>query len=182
MAILKKREAAILITVLLIILGIFVGSRADLNKLRDAAESYFTGDPASGIIGIKDDLADCAEAAYSLTIVAARSLSENDEGLLACRSYCEELKNAEDASLAFAANQKLGAALSELIDRLSERELSYTDTDYVRSLYDQYQSGNLIIARSKYNDEASAFNGLLRRFPTFLCAKLAFVKDLPLYE
>lgn len=170
---LKNRNVAIAITVVVILLSILGGSHRSLLAAAYSAERYFDD--------IQRDLDTRIGLASNLQVVAERYLSPDDSALLDLESAIDALSNAETANEKAKANQNLTAATERMHLVLNGLYLglSATDERYCTQIRTDLASYNQIIGHSKYNDKVDTYNTeVLGAFPANVLAQLTGVPKL----
>ncbi len=177
--ILKNKTFAVIICALLVFMGIFMGVRRPIGNMKDDALEYFYGN--GEIIGIKEDLYDKSETAYSLTSIAKKYMDEDEAVIKDLIDACEEVKKSDSPEEAYEANMKMDGCYGKLKETLDGMKLSQKDKDYNYSLLSQYNSSDLVILHSEYNTLAKEVNDTLSKFPTNILSKIAFVGKMEYY-
>ena len=170
---LKNRNVAIVITVIVIVLSILGGSHRSLLAAAYSAERHFDD--------IQRDLDTRIGLASNLHVVADRYLSPDDPDLLVLESAIDELRNAQTANEKAKANQNLTAATEHMHLKLQGLYLglSVTDDRYCTQIRTDLASYNQIIGHSKYNEKVDQYNAeVLGRFPANILAQLTGVPKL----
>ncbi len=184
MKFLQNRTVAIILCIVMIVGAVSIGGSRSLGKLRDEAESILISGTENNDMGIDYDLDARIGSAKNLIIVAERYLASDDALILACEDAITELENAETFPEKYATNVKLTEACDALNQKLNSMNLSEEDVRYNANIKTELDSRNSIIGHvyDAYNESAGEFNDLLKKFPTNLISKIAFVDSLDLYE
>lgn len=168
---LKNRNVAIVITVVVILLSILGGSHRSLLAAAHSAERYFDD--------IQRDLDTRIGLASNLQVVAERYLLPNDDALEELDTAIDTLRNAQTANEKAKANQNLTAATERMDLALQHELLSATDERYRQQLRTDLASYNQIISHSRYNEKVDNYNtNVLGKFPANVLAKLTGVPPL----
>ena len=168
---LKNRNVAIAITVVVILLSIFGGSHRSLIAASYSAEKNFTS--------IQQDLDTRIGLASNLQVVASRYLLPGDAALVELEQAIDTLSNAKTANDKAKANQNLTAATERMDIELQGMALSATDERYRAQIRIDLASYNQIIGHSKYNELVERYNTeILGKFPANVLAKLTGVPEL----
>lgn len=168
---LKNRNVAIAITVVVILLSILGGSHRSLLAAAYSAERYFDD--------IQRDLDTRIGLASNLQVVAGRYLFPDDDALVELQTAINALSNAETANEKAKANQNLTAATERMDLVLQNAALSAADDRYRIQIRTDLASYNQIIGHSKYNDKVDTYNAeILGAFPANVLAQLTGVPKL----
>ena len=157
-----------------------MGVRGPFSDMKDDALVYFYGTEEE--IGIKQDLADKVETAYSLMSVAKRYISEDDSLVTDLTDACVKVQDAEDPLQAYEANLEMDECYYALRDKLASVKLTEKDSGYNASLLADYQSSDMIISHSEYNVIAEKINEEMSEFPANILTKIAFVEKMVLFR
>ena len=177
---LKNRAVAAALCVVMVLLGIVAGVRGPFGDMKEDALVYFDG--TQDIIGIKQDLSDKVNTAYSLVSVAKRYLDENDVLMTSLTSACDKVEDADDPSDAFVADKSMNECYYALKDKLASLSMKKADIDWNYSLLADYESSSKIIANSPYNEYAREINEEMSKFPANIFTKITFVSEMAVFE
>ncbi len=168
---LKNRNVAIVITVIVILLSVLGGSHRSLLAAAYSAERYFDE--------IQQDLDTRIGLASNLQVVAERYLLPGDDALSELNRAIDALSGAQTANEKAKANQKLTAATERMDLVLQQQPLSVTDDRYRIQIRTDLASCNQIIGHSRYNEKVDAYNtDVLGKFPANVLAQLTGVPKL----
>lgn len=168
---LKNRNVAIVITVVVILVSILGGSHRSLLAAAYSAERNFDD--------IQRDLDTRIGLASNLQVVAERYLLSGDDALVELETAIDALSSAKTANEKAKANQNLTAATERMDLVLQNEYLSATDDRYRIQIRTDLASYNQIIGHSKYNELADKYNTeVLGGFPANVLAKLTGVPEL----
>ena len=168
---LKNRNVAIVITVIVIVLSILGGSHRSLLAAAYSAERHFDD--------IQRDLDTRIGLASNLQVVAERYLYIGEDALVELDTAITNLRDAQTANEKAIANQQLTAATERMDIVLQNENLSVTDERYRIQIRTDLASYNQIIGHSKYNEKVDQYNAeVLGKFPANILAKLTGVPKL----
>lgn len=177
----KRRQGAIAIVAVVIVLATLFGVRRSLNKASEqVSEMFYIGADASGY-GIATDLDKIMEFSGNLVTVANKYGTQFSDPAQAVTQARQELARAEGVSEQYEASQALLQAVETLNQALLDGELSDQDEQYRSELYASILSRTTIIAHeaTDYNAQVRAFNqDVLGAFPANLLGGLAGVDQL----
>ena len=177
----KRRQGAIAIVAVVIVLATLFGVRRSLNKASaQVSEMFYTGADASGY-GIATDLDKILEFSGNLVTVANKYGAEFSDPAQAVTRARQELAQAEGVSGQYTASQTLLQAVETLNQAMLDGELSDQDEQYRSELYASILSRTTIIAHeaTDYNAQVRSFNqDVLGAFPANLLSGLAGVDQL----
>ena len=181
--ILKKRSAAVVITVLVCAVSLLAGVHLSVGRQAKKIENAFeTGVYYDGYLhpAISDQLDDRQNAALGIITIASgyEELSAPTDGL---RSARQQLLDAEDGTLydKYAANEKLEAAYEKLMTAMDGVSLSDDNAAAMESYSATMEAAQNLISTSGYNLAVSEFNrDILGSFPVSILRYPAFV-DAP---
>ena len=184
MKFLQNRTVAVILCVIMIVGAISIGGSRSLGKLRDEAESILINGTANNDQGVDNDLEARIGFAKNLIKVAERYLVSDDTLISACEDAITDLENAETFPEKYDANVQLTEVCDAVYMKLNTLELTEEDARYNANMKSELDSRNGIIGHvyEEYNKSAGEFNDLLKKFPTNLISKIAFVDSLDLYE
>lgn len=172
---LKNRNVAIVITVVVILLSVLGGSHRSLLAAAYSAERHFDD--------IQRDLDTRIGLASNLQVVAERYLLPGDDALLELDVAIAALSNAQTANEKARANQNLTAATERMDLVLQNEPLSDTDNRYRIQIRTDLASYNQIIGHSRYNEKVDAYNtDVLGHFPANVLAQLTGVPKLEAFR
>jgi hypothetical protein len=168
---LKNRNVAIVITVIVIVLSILGGSHRSLLAAAYSAERHFDD--------IQRDLDTRIGLASNLQVVAERYLYIGEDALVELDTAITNLRDAQTANEKAIANQQLTAATERMDIVLQNENLSVTDERYRIQIRTDLASYNQIIGHSKYNEKVERYNTeVLGKFPANILAQLTGVPKL----
>ena len=168
---LKNRNVAIVITVIVIVLSILGGSHRSLLAAAYSAERYFDD--------IQRDLDTRIGLASNLQVVAERYLYIGEDALVELDTAITNLRDAQTANEKAIANQQMTAATERMDIVLQNENLSVPDERYRIQIHTDLASYNQIIGHSKYNEKVEQYNAeVLGKFPANILAQLTGVPKL----
>ena len=168
---LKNRNVAIVITVIVIVLSILGGSHRSLLAAAYSAERHFDD--------IQRDLDTRIGLASNLQVVAERYLYIGEDALVELDTAITNLRDAQTANEKAIANQQMTAATERMDIVLQNENLSVTDERYRIQIRTDLASYNQIIGHSKYNEKVEQYNAeVLGKFPANILAQLTGVPKL----
>lgn len=168
---LKNRNVAIVITVIVIVLSILGGSHRSLLAAAYSAERYFDD--------IQRDLDTRIGLASNLQVVAERYLYIGEDALVELDTAITNLRDAQTANEKAIANQQMTAATERMDIVLQNENLPVPDERYRIQIRTDLASYNQIIGHSKYNEKVDQYNAeVLGKFPANILAQLTGVPKL----
>ena len=168
---LKNRNVAIVITVIVIVLSILGGSHRSLLAAAYSAGRYFDD--------IQRDLDTRIGLASNLQVVAERYLYIGEDALVELDTAITNLRDAQTANEKAIANQQMTAATERMDIVLQNENLSVPDERYRIQIRTDLASYNQIIGHSKYNEKVDQYNAeVLGKFPANILAQLTGVPKL----
>ena len=168
---LKNRNVAIVITVIVIVLSILGGSHRSLLAAAYSAERHFDD--------IQRDLDTRIGLASNLRVVAERYLYIGEDALVELDTAITNLRDAQTANEKAIANQQMTAATERMDIVLQNENLSVPDERYRIQIRTDLASYNQIIGHSKYNEKVDQYNAeVLGKFPANILAQLTGVPKL----
>ena len=168
---LKNRNVAIVITVIVIVLSILGGSHRSLLAAAYSAERHFDD--------IQRDLDTRIGLASNLQVVAERYLYIGEDALVELDTAITNLRDAQTANEKAIANQQLTVATERMDIVLQNENLSVPDERYRIQIRTDLASYNQIIGHSKYNEKVDQYNAeVLGKFPANILAQLTGVPKL----
>ncbi|MBR4410885.1 MAG: LemA family protein [Firmicutes bacterium] len=178
MNLLNNKFLCLVLMVVLIAAGTWIGGYKGLNGLYSQAEDiFFTGERGDGIC-IANDLAERAAAAANLVTIASNYAGVQDEAQAVTAASAElsaELSaTTRDGHIARLSerNRKLDSAMTALYNALGEESLMAQHEKYRQSLYADFNSRNDTISHDPYNQYAQDYNQALDGFPASLLAAI----------
>lgn len=188
MKLLENKGLSILIMIILIVGGFWLGGYRSLSGLYDDVEKvFFTGEDGDGIC-IENDLSERASAAVNLVTVARKYVGENQE-VRALANAAAELNGAlggsaagrDGISVRLSADSALEAAMTDLYRSLENAGLTEKDEAYRQRLYADFNSRGDTISHDPYNRYAQSYNRTLGGFPANLIAAVTPVKEAVIF-
>ncbi|MBQ2431855.1 MAG: LemA family protein, partial [Peptococcaceae bacterium] len=168
---LKNRNVAIVITVIVIVLSILGGSHRSLLAAAYSAERHFDD--------IQRDLDTRIGLASNLQVVAERYLYIGEDALVELDTAITNLRDAQTANEKAIANQQLTVATERMDIVLQNENLSVPDERYRIQIRTDLASYNQIIGHSKYNEKVDQYNTeVLGKFPANILAQVTGVTKL----
>ena len=168
---LKNRNVALVITVIVIVLSILGGSHRSLLAAAYSAERHFDD--------IQRDLDTRIGLASNLQVVAERYLYIGEDALVELDTAITNLRDAQTANEKAIANQQMTAATERMDIVLQNENLSVPDERYRIQIRTDLASYNQIIGHSKYNEKVDQYNAeVLGKFPANILAQLTGVPKL----
>ena len=178
MKILESKALCLVLMVVLIAAGTWIGGYKGLSGLYSDVESvFFTGEDGDGIC-IANDLSERAIAATNLVTVASNYPGVQGEAQAVTAASAElsaELSaTSRDGRIARLSerNQKLDTAMTALYNVLGEENLMAQHEKYRQSLYADFTSRGHTISHDPYNSHAQAYNETVQGFPAGLLASV----------
>lgn len=188
MKLLDNKPTAILIMVIMILAGTFIGSHNSLSKLSNKAENVFYSGVNNDGLCIQSDLDKRSELARNLVTVSSSYLPSDTAALTSVAAAREQLKNASSIEAKSSANKALDEAVFNLYSMLENQgitekeELINNFSKNPTRIYTDFRSFGDTIKHDKYNDYAKDFNNVLEGFPANLLSKLTFIEPLELFK
>ena len=183
MKLLENKAVSIVLMVVLIAAGTWLGGWKGLSSLYSKAEDvFFVGEDGDGIC-IENDLSERAAAAGNMVTIARKYLGDSQEvkALSDASSALTATEKNRDIATRLAANQALDTAMTALYQRLETENLSDQDETYRQRLYADFNSRNDTISHDPYNQYAQTYNQTLAGFPANLLAALTPVHEAVLF-
>lgn len=178
--ILKNRNVAIMITIVLILLCTVFGAHRSLTAKAFEAERYMNNPGADGY-SVQQNLDMRVDAAKTILNMELQYISGNATETEQLQAAIEELKSADSIHNKIVANQNLTDAAEQGYRSLREQSLTRTDADMLEDSYSSMTECNQSI-RDSYNKAAIEYNkNVLGRFPANILKKIAMVPDLELF-
>ncbi len=185
MKIFENKGISIILMVVLIAGGLFIGGMKGLGGLySDVEDVFFLGVDRDGI-GVANDMTERATAATNLITIARKYEDKaNDtykEAIQWLKSDVASLEKAlsgkGDIADAVAANKNVDTAMTFLYNEMSEVGLSVQDENYRQRLYADFNSRGDTISHDPYNQYAEEYMEALDGFPASLIAAVMPVKE-----
>lgn len=178
----RKRIAALLLMIVMICMGVLIGSRRSLEKLRDETDKVFFSGVFNDGYSIQSDLDKIIADSYNLYTVAKNYIGEADPLITGLLSARDELAKAVTPSEKFKANEKLLEAVTALYFKNKEASgLTESHSSLAAQFYTEILSRNSTIKNDGYNDAARKYNGVLESFPVLYIAPLTGIKPAELF-
>ena len=178
MKLLENKVLSILIMIILIAGGFWLGGYKSLSGLyNDVEKVFFTGEDGDGIC-IENDLSERAACAVNLVTVARKYVGESVEvkELSDASSALSSASGSRDIALLLSADNSLETAMTALYRSLEDSSLSEKDEAYRQRLYADFNSRGDTISHDPYNVYAQDYNTTLSKFPASLIAAVTPVK------
>lgn len=188
MKLLENKGLSILIMIVLILGGFWLGGYRSLSSLYgDAERVFFTGEDGDGIC-IENDLSERASAAVNMVTIARKYAGESQE-VQTLASAAADLNavlnssgtSSRDISARLSANSALDTAMTGLYRSLENSGLSEQDEAYRQRLYADFNSRGDTISHDPYNGYAQAYNQVLDGFPANLIAAVTPVNEAVIF-
>ncbi|MBQ4650657.1 MAG: hypothetical protein IJB73_08150 [Firmicutes bacterium] len=184
MKIFENKVICIILMVVLIAGGLFVGGAKGLNGLyKDVAEVFFVGIDNDGIC-VANDMSERISAATNMVTVARKyestvpaSCRQAIDYVNTAAASVDSALNARDIAEAVAANKILDTAVADLYREMGDLSLSDKDEDYRQNLYADFNSRNDTISHDPYNQYAQEYMAALDGFPAGLIAAIMPIKE-----
>ena len=186
MKIFENKVISILLMVVLIAGGLFIGGMKGLNGLYSEVEDvFFLGVDRDGI-GVANDMTERVTAAFNMVTIARKYEDKaNDtykEAVEWLRADAADLELAVsygkgDIADAVAANKNVDTAMTFLYKEMEQVGLSAQDEKYRQSLYADFNSRGDTISHDPYNQYAEEYMKVLDGFPASLIAAVMPVKE-----
>ena len=185
MKISENKLICIILMVVLIAGGLFIGGMKGLSGLYgDVEDVFFLGVDRDGI-GVANDMTERVSAATNMITIARKYEDKaNDtykEAIQWLRSDVAALENAlggnGDIADAVAANKNVDTAMTFLYNEMEHVALSEQDEKYRQSLYADFNSRGDTISHDPYNQYAEKYMDALEGFPASLIAAVMPVKE-----
>lgn len=187
MKLLQNKTIAIVIMVIMIASGTFIGSHNSLSKLSKAAENVFYYGVNGDGLCIESDLNKRSELARNLLTVSSPYIPQDSAALKEVASARDDLKAASSIKEKYDANKDLDEAVFNLYSALEKDGITEKDelvNNFSKNptrIYTDFRSFGDTIKHDKYNDYAKEFNGILVSFPANVLSKVTSVKPLELF-
>ncbi|MDD4773187.1 MAG: LemA family protein [Eubacteriales bacterium] len=178
----RKRITALLLMIVMIFMGILIGSRRSLERLRDETEKIFVDGVSGDGYSIQSDLDKILADSYNLYTVAKNYLSLTDPLMEELLSARQRLAESTDPSEKFNANESLLEAVTALYFKNKEAPgLTEAHAKLAAQFYTEIVSRNGTIKNDGYNEAARKYNGTLKNFPVSIIMTLIRVEPLELF-
>ncbi|MFB9278730.1 LemA family protein [Cohnella cellulosilytica] len=181
MQLLKRRRVAWTITLIVVLSASMLGASLSLGGLRADADASFVNGVSKEEPGVQFDLNWLLELSASLTTLAGRYVAEDDTELAAVKEARSRLETAASPKTKYDAADRLVSKSTALIYTLGRMKLEARDERYSQTIKADIESRWLILGRNPYNEKASEFNDVLKKFPASMLGKLVSVKPLELF-
>jgi len=186
MKILENKGICIILMVVLIAGGLFIGGMKGLNGLYgDVEEIFFVGIDKDGIC-VANDMSERVSAATNMVTIARKYESTMSASGRQAIEYVNNAAGSLESALSSAsisgavdANKLLDLAVSDLYREMGVLGLSGKDEDYRQNLYADFNSRNDTISHDPYNQYAQEYMKSLGGFPASLIASLMPVCEAP---
>lgn len=183
MKLLENKALSILIMIILIAGGFWLGGYKSLSGLyNDVEKVFFTGEDGDGIC-IENDLSERAACAVNLVTVARKYVGESVEvkELSDASAAMSAAAGGNDISERLSADKRLEAAMTSLYRSLEDIGLSEKDEAYRQRLYADFSSRGDTISHDPYNGYAQYYNETLSRFPASLIVAVTPAKEAVIF-
>lgn len=183
MKLLENKGISILIMLVLVAGGFWLGGYRSLSGLyNDVEKVFFTGEDGDGIC-IANDLSDRADFALNLASVARKYVGDDAEVsvLSDASAALSAAVKTSDINAALSADSSLEIAMAALYRNLENADLSEKDEAYRQRLYTDFSSRGDTISHDPYNSHAQSFNETLSKFPARLIAAVTPVKEAVIF-
>lgn len=183
MKIFENKIICIVLMVVLIAGGLFIGGMKGLNSLYgDSEDVFFIGIDKDGIC-VANDMTERVSAATNMVTIARKYEATAPAACRQAITYVttsaaslESALAARSISDAVSANKTLDMSVTDLYRELENLSLSVKDSDYIQSLYADFNSRNDTISHDPYNQYATEYMQALNDFPADLIASVMPVK------
>ena len=183
MKIFENKIICIVLMVVLIAAGLFIGGMKGLNGLYgEVEEVFFLGVDRDGI-GVANDMTERVSAATNMVTIARKyeatapaECRQAIESVNTAAASLESALSAEKIADAIGANKILDLAVSDLYREMGNLNLSDKDEGYRQNLYADFNSRNDTISHDPYNQYAQEYTDVLDGFPASLIASVMPVK------
>ena len=183
MKLLENKGLSVLIMIVLIAGGFWLGGYKSLSGLYgDVEKVFFTGEEGDGIC-IENDLSERASDAVNLVTVARKYVGENAEVKRVSDAAASLSVSSADKDIAqrLSADKEVENAVTALYRSLEDAGLSEKDEAYRQRLYADFNSRGDTISHDPYNGYAQSFNRTLTGFPANLIAAVTPVKEAVIF-
>ena len=161
MKLLKDRKAAIVITIIIVVLATLAGVGRSLNRLaRDIEAMFYDGvyleDEGYTQPGINSHLENSANAALGLATIMSNypELADKAEALLSARrSLIDEASLKGKSSY----NQDMGQAFADLLQSAKDVDLAERDVEAAIQHIRTFTNAQASVAASRYHEKVSSF-------------------------
>ncbi len=178
--IIKNRKIAIIITVFIVLAGIWIGAFRSLNGLHQRADKLFNLGVDGDGFSINNDLTNLANQAYNLAVLTDRNgLDKKLTDTL--RATADDLLNAEGPKAKFEAYTKLNVICEEAYDVLA-KTVTGQDLKLAGNVKKDINSVNDIISRDGYNNHVAKMNKDMNAFPGFVLRLATGTKNIELFK
>ena len=177
---LKNRNVAIGITIVLVLLSIVFGAHRSLTAQAHTAESLINN-PGTDGYSVQQNLDLRMEAAAVMLNMVNYYLPEKTTDAEALKNAIADLKAAGTIQGKAEANQRLTDSAEQVFRMLRGQRMSQADTVALEEHYSRMVDCNQSI-RDNYNKAAIAYNtGVLGKFPGNVLKRIAMVSELALF-
>ena len=183
MKLLENKIICVLIMLVLITGGFWLGGYKGLSGLYSDVESvFFTGEDGDGIC-IENDLTERVNAAENMVTIARKYNSGSDEvkALSDAAAQMSSLSQNKNIAARMDENKKLATAMSALYREMADYSLSERDERYRQSLYADFNSRGDTISHDPYNSHAQEYNEVLSAFPANIMAAVTPVEEAVIF-
>ena len=183
MKLLENKALSILIMIVLIAGGFWLGGYRSLSGLyNDVEKIFFTGEDGDGIC-IENDLSERAACAVNLVTGAKKYVGESAEvkELSDASAAMSTAAGGNNISERLSADKRLETAMTALYRSLEDIGLSEKDEAYRQRLYADFSSRGDTISHDPYNGYAQDYNETLSRFPASLISAVTPAKEAVIF-
>ena len=171
MKLFENKALSLVLMVVLIAAGTWIGGYKGLSGLYADVESvFYTGEDGDGIC-VANDLTERTAAAKNLVTLASSYTAVQGEAQ-SVAAAAADLSNASDIASMSKSNQELDTAVTALYNALGDQQLTEKHESYRQSLYADFTSRGHTISHDPYNKYAQAYNEALKGFPAGLLASV----------
>ena len=174
MNLLNNKFLCLVLMVVLIAAGTWIGGYKSLSSLYSQAEDvFFTGERGDGIC-IANDLTERVTAAANLVTIASNypGVKEKVENVTDISANLSNALSRRDVFDLPGWNTSLDIAMTDLYNALGEETLTAQHEKYRQSLYAEFTSRGHTISHDPYNQYAQEYNQAVKGFPASLLVNI----------
>jgi polyribonucleotide nucleotidyltransferase len=187
MSALKNRSVAKLITAIVCVLALLIGSYRSINAEKNIALMYFDANGDPDAMSVRSDLNDKAAQVYATDggacLYTLGLKLEADSDLLKTTSeVAQKLRQADTPAEAAKISQELTTFAHTLENNLMKNGISDSHKRELDGYISNIRAIDDILARSEYNARAAEANEKINGFPAGLFKSLMFIEDLEYFK
>lgn len=170
---LKNSSIAWVVSIALVVVGLFAGAFTSFNNMRNAAQNTFDQE-------IMPTVSLAMEFAFNVQTIAGRYLTQTEIESIGVTAIAQNIQSVNEPGEIFTYYVDLNRAVWAIYDRLALMDMEASTQTLHQRYHSNFLEQDLRLSQSTYNQEAEGFNETINSGLGFLVRPI--IRDLPRFD